>query len=288
MSTLHAAPEIELAARPAPGAPPAKMPSRRGLDLSWLAGPLTLIVVLLVWKGAVVLSGVSRFILPPPEAVFGRIVTLLGEPTTPSHIWTTLYETLAGFAIGTLLGTTLGFGIAKSPALERALNPLIVATQVMPKVALAPLFVLWFGFGPTSKIVIAALLAFFPLLSNVVLGVRSVEASRHDVFNSLAATPWQRFRHLELPATLPYLLTGMEVGVVLSIIGAVVGEYLGGDRGLGYLTVYAQNAFQTETVFAAILMLTVLGFALYWAVASVRRFAIPWHESVIADRREVP
>ena len=165
------------------------------------------------------------------------------------------------------------------------MRPVIVASQVVPKVALIPLFIIWFGFGITSKIIIVALLSFFPILLNVILGVRSVDSGHSDVMRSLNAGRWQTFRRLEYPSTLPYILAGMEVGIVFAVVGAVVGEYLGGDQGLGYRIVTSLNNLEAETLFAVILVLTLLGFLLYLAVIVLKRFLIPWHASTIDSTR---
>jgi NitT/TauT family transport system permease protein len=158
--------------------------------------------------------------------------------------------------------------------------------QVVPKVAFIPLFVIWFGFGVTSKIIMAATLAFFPIMLNVMLGVRSVDRGHRDVMLGLGARRWATFRDLELPSTLPYVFAGMEVAIVFSVIGAIVGEYLGGSEGLGYLVVVSLNALDAPQLFAVILLLAVLGCLLYVVVTAAKRFAIPWHESVLA--RDTP
>jgi NitT/TauT family transport system permease protein len=139
--------------------------------------------------------------------------------------------------------------------------------------------VVWFGFGITSKVLIAATLAFFPILTNTVLGVKSIDQGHRDVMMSLNASRWQVFRKLELPSSLPYIVTGMEVGIVLAIIGAIVGEYLGGDQGLGHLLVARMNAFETDGLFAVMIQMTILGFLFYFAISLLRRALIPWHES---------
>ena len=190
-----------------------------------------------------------------------------------------MYATLLGFAWALAVGVPLGITIGRRRWLEATLNPFIVATQVVPKVALVPLFVVWFGFGVTSKVIIAAVLAFFPILTNTVLGVKSIDAGHRDVMTSLNATRWQVFRRLELPACLPYILTGMEVGIVLAIIGAIVGEYLGGNTGLGALLIAKMNAFETDALFAVIGQMTLLGFVFFFAIGALRRLLIPWHQS---------
>ena len=156
-----------------------------------------------------------------------------------------------------------------------------MATQVVPKVALVPLFILWFGFGPESKIIIAAVLAFFPILTNTMLGVKSVDCGHRDVMTVLNASRWDAFITMELPSSLPAIVAGMEVGIVLAIIGAVVGEYLGGSTGLGHLAVASLNDFKVGMMFAVIILLTLLGFALYMVIGLLRRLLTPWHESAV-------
>jgi NitT/TauT family transport system permease protein len=191
-----------------------------------------------------------------------------------------------GFAVALVVGTVLGFLMGRSQLLETIANPFVIATQVVPKVALVPLFILWFGFGPTSKVAIAAMLAFFPILTNTAFGVRSVPPSMQEMMSSLGATKWQRFRKLDVPYTLAYVLTGAEIGVVLATIGAIVGEYLAGDRGLGRYAVNLQNSLQVPELYGAIIIMTLLGFVLYVAVAGLRRVLIPWHESVLVRQRD--
>jgi NitT/TauT family transport system permease protein len=257
------------------------------IPVTWITTPAILITFLLVWHFYVTWFNVSKFIVPPPAAVAESFVELLTSRSTLYHAWITLYETLVGFVLATVIGVGLGAVLGKTPWLEQALNPFIVATQVVPKVALVPLFILWFGFGPEAKIVVAAVLAFFPILTNTVLGVKSVDLGHKDVMTVLNARRWQRFVTLELPSALPAVLAGMEVGVVLAIIGAVVGEYLGGSTGLGHLAVAALNDYKVGALFAIILLLTLIGFALYVLVGMLKHFVIPWHESVITARQTV-
>lgn len=252
--------------------------------LPWVTTPLLTAAFLILWHVYVSWGEVSRFILPPPLAVWEALVELLGKASTWHHAQVTVIETLAGFGIAILVGVGLGALLGKSPWLEQTLNPFIIATQVIPKIALVPLFILWFGFGMTSKIVIAAVLAFFPILTNTLLGVKSVDRGHRDVMKSLNASRWETFRRLELPNALPYILSGMEVGIVLATIGAVVGEYLGGSEGLGHLAVATLNAFEVDALFAVIVLLTVIGFLLYLGVVALRRLLIPWHDSVQVRR----
>jgi NitT/TauT family transport system permease protein len=197
------------------------------------------------------------------------------------HVAVTLEATFVGFAIALFFGLLMGIILGRILWLERALRPVIVASQVVPKVALVPLFIIWFGFGVTSKIVIAALLAFFPIMLNVILGVRSVDPGHKDVMRSLNAGRWATFHHLDYHSTLPYVLAGMEIGIVFAIIGAILGEYLGGDQGLGFLIVRELNGLNAEKLFAVIAVLTIIGFMLFLAVVALKRILIPWHESVV-------
>jgi NitT/TauT family transport system permease protein len=246
----------------------------------WITAPLIFVLFVLAWKAYVALMGVSRFILPPPEQVWRAFLELLAGKTTGMHAGITLYETVVGFAIALLCGVSLAAVLGKLPWLERAVMPFVVALQVVPKVALVPLFILWFGFGPGSKVVVAAVLAFFPIFTNTLLGVKSVDHGHRDVMDSLNAGRLHSFWLLELPSALPHVLAGMEVGIVLAVIGAVVGEYLGGSEGLGHLAVATLNAFQVDALFAVILLLTVMGFGLWVLIVLLRRAVIPWHESV--------
>ena len=251
---------------------------------AWLATPLLLVGLLLVWEVYVRAFDVSPFILPAPGEVWKATAVLLNDPRTYLHIWITLFETVAGFAIAVLIGIAFGGLLGKIYWLERTLNPLIVGLQVMPKVALIPLFIVWFGFGVTSKVVLAAVIAFFPIMTNTILGIKSVERGHRDVMQALNASRWATFLNVELPNALPFILTGMEVGIVLATIGAIVGEYLGGNQGLGYMAVATLNAFDVKSMFGVIFLLTILGLALYFLVVLLRRFVTPWHEAVANSR----
>jgi NitT/TauT family transport system permease protein len=248
--------------------------------------PLLTIAFLAVWKGYVHWYDVSPFILPPPEAVILGLYHLMQEDGIFNHIGVTLLETLLGFLFASVIGIGLGVILGKVPWLERTLNPFVVATQVIPKIALVPLFIVWFGFGLTSKVVIAAVLAFFPILTNTLLGIKSLDAGHKDVMASINASRWDTFWALDLPSSLPYILTGMEVGIVLATIGAVVGEYLGGNEGLGHLAVDTMAAFEVDLLFGVIVLLTILGFGLYLCVVGLRRILTPWHESVLSQTQK--
>jgi len=257
----------------------------RGREVPPWVGSLVILAVFLAgWEGYVRVFNVSKLILPPPSLVMMEWLASLTRPSMWLHTWITVWETILGFFFATIIGVGLGALLGKMPRAEKMLNPFIVATQVVPKVALVPLFVVWFGFGLTPKVVIAAVLAFFPILLNTVLGVKSVDRGHREVLTSLNASRWQSITQLEFPSALPYILTGMEVGVVLAIIGAVVGEYLGGSQGLGNLAVREMNSYNTTALFAVIVHLSIIGFLFYAAVVACRRHLIPWHESAQIHR----
>lgn len=248
--------------------------------LPWISGPLLLVLLLAAWQFTVSVIGVSPFILPAPADVAAALGALLSGPDIWVHVRTTLVEVIAGFGIALVGGVAVGAVLGRVAWLQRAVQPALVALQVVPKVAFVPIFVIWFGFGPTSKIIMAALLAFFPIMLNVMLGVRSVDRGHRDVMRGLGAGRWATFRNLELPTTLPYVFAGAEVAIVFSVIGAIVGEYLGGSEGLGYLVVSSLNALDAPRLFAVIVLLAVLGSLLYLAVTTAKKLVIPWHDSV--------
>jgi NitT/TauT family transport system permease protein len=248
--------------------------------LPWISSPILLLLFLGIWQFVVSVVKVSPFILPAPAKVWASLVKMLGDEKVWAHVRVTLAEVLVGFGIALVVGTALGAVLGRVLWLERAVQPAMVAFQVVPKVAFIPIFVIWFGFGMTSKIIMAVILAFFPIMLNVMLGVRSVDRGHADVMRGLGASRWATFRDLELPSTLPYIFAGAEVGIVFAVIGAIVGEYLGGSEGLGYLVVASLNALDAPRLFAVIVLLAVLGSVLFLAVTTAKRFIIPWHDSV--------
>jgi len=217
------------------------------------------------------------YLLPGPGLVWTRFLTVLSDGTLARHALVSLTESVSGLALGLAAASILGYLVAKSRALERALTPYIVASQAIPVVAIAPLLVIWLGFGLRSKILICALIVFFPILVNTVIGVKSVEPNLRDLMRSLRATRWQTFVMLELPAALPILLGGLKIGATLSVIGAVVGEFVSRDRGLGFLIDFARGQYDTALVFVAVATLIVMALSLYAAVALLERFVLRWN-----------
>ncbi len=229
-----------------------------------------------LWKLIVVLGGYPSFILPAPEEVAWRFWLALRDGTLPAHAQATLTEIVLGLGLGLSTALVLGYALAKLPALELLLSPLIIASQSIPIVALAPLLVIWFGFGITSKVLVCALTVFFPVLVNTVVGIRSVDAELRDLMRVLGASRWQTFRMLELPAAMPVLFGGLKVGVTLSVIGAVVGEFVGAKKGLGFLVNLAKGLFDTPLLFAALVALSAIAVGLYLLVSAIERRALRW------------
>jgi len=249
----------------------------RRTNASWIGlTVLTLFAFLALWTGVVWLGRYPPFILPTPWAVLRRLAELLADGTLWFHTRVTLQEVLVGLGLGTLVATVLGYLLAHFPVAERLLAPYIVASQSVPTVAIAPLLVIWFGTGLLSKVLVCALIVFFPILVNTVVGVRSVGRELRDLMRTLEASRWQVVWLLELPAALPVLVGGLKVGATLAVIGAVVGEFVAADRGLGYLLKQGQQVYDTPQVFVGIGALVVLAQALYGIVALVERGLIRW------------
>ncbi len=238
--------------------------------------PVALLLFLGLWELVVRLGDYPPFILPSPGRVYAKFLVVARDGTLWRHTQITLAEVFGGLALGLTAATSLGYVLAKSRLVERILSPYIVASQSIPIVALAPLLVIWFGFGSLSKILVCALTLFFPVLINTIIGIRSAERDLVDLMRSLEATRWQVFTMLEVPAALPVLLGGLKVGVTLSVIGAVVGEFVGADRGLGFLVNLARGLFDTPLMFVALFTLVAIAVSLYAAVAALEGLLLSW------------
>jgi len=238
---------------------------------------ITALSSLVLWESLVCLTDLPAFILPGPALVARRLVQALLDGSLLRHSFYTLLEVVLGLLAGAVLATLLGYLLAKSITLERLVSPYLVATQAIPTVAIAPLLVLWFGPGMFSKVLISALIVFFPVLVNTVVGLRAVPSDLRDLMRSLEATPAQTLRYLELPAAMPVLLGGLRIGATLSVIGAVVGEFVGADRGLGFLINVARGQYDTALVFVVVFTLVNLALALYGAVVLVERRTLKWN-----------
>jgi NitT/TauT family transport system permease protein len=246
-------------------------------DVFLSAGTLASFVIL--WEVAVRLLQVPEIVLPPPTSVLVALYSIVASGAVFVHVGITLTEILLGFAIGAVTAFVLGALIALFRPIDRMLYPYIIAVQAVPKVALAPLLVIWFGFGLESKILMTAVIAFFPILVNTVVGLRHVEQDRLDLMVALNATRWQIFRFVRLPTALPFIFAGLDVGIVLSVIGAIVGEFVGASGGLGYLLLVYNADLKIAAVFALLIILAVLGIILHGCVMMVQRRVMFWAEA---------
>jgi NitT/TauT family transport system permease protein len=240
--------------------------------------PLVFVVVILAWEWIVRTWQVQPFILPPPSAVGAALLGGFRSRLFISHFWVTLYEALLGFLIAAGAGITVGAVIAQFRLVEKTLYPYLVALQTMPKIAIAPLIIVWFGFGISSKVVIAATVAFFPVLVNVIVGLKTIDQSKLDLMRSLNATRWQTFRMVKLPNALPFVFAGLDVAVVFSVLGAIVGEFVGAQQGLGNLILQFNFSLDIAGVFAVLILLSVLGVALHLIMQALQKRLIFWAE----------
>ncbi|MGE5597842.1 MAG: ABC transporter permease [Bacteroidota bacterium] len=249
------------------------MPSAPAKTTDRLWGVLGLAIFFLIWQ---VLAGFyPPFILPSPSAVLARVPDLWREGYA-AHLWVTLGEAGGGFALALLAALPLGTALARWPWLEKLLAPYVVGSQAIPIVALAPLLVLWFGTGFLPKILVAALVAFFPLLTNVVVGFKGIDPRLRELLAIMGASSWQRWRVLDLPAALPVVFGGLRIGLTLSVIGAVVGEFAGAERGLGFLVNWAKGLFDTPLMFLGLALLAAAGVTFYLCLALLERLLLPW------------
>ena len=224
-------------------------------------------------------SGVPPFIFPSPGSVWNRFYTVLLDGSLVYHTMITLLEVVLGLLLGLISASLTGYFLAKSRLVERILAPYIVASQSIPTVAIAPLLVIWLGPGLLSKILISALIVFFPVLVNTIVGIRSVPAELYDLLRSLQATTWQRIRLLEIPAAMPVFLGGLRIGATLAVIGAVVGEFVGSDKGLGFLINVGRGLYDTALVFVAVFTLVALAMMLYGLVVLLENKVLAWQKN---------
>lgn len=236
---------------------------------------VTLGILVVAWEVLVRLLKVPLFLVPPPSAIGRTIVERF--PFLLDHAIATAWETVLGFGLSVIIGVPLGIVVVESKLFVRTVYPLIVASQAIPKLAVAPLFVVWFGFGLTPKILIAFLIAFFPIVIDTAVGLRSVPADMMQMSRSIGLGPIRTFLKVRMPYALPSTFGGLKIGISLAVVGAVVGEFLGANNGLGYVLLVANGTLNTPLLFAALAGLSVLGLAAYGAVGLVERFAIPWH-----------
>jgi NitT/TauT family transport system permease protein len=231
-----------------------------------------------VWELAVRMFGVRTFLLPPPSLVAVEIFNNLGFYGYQSLY--TIYITAVGFALAVIFGIALAIAIVSSQFLDRTLYTLLIASNSVPKVALAPIFVIWLGTGGEPKVAIAALIALFPIVINTTLGLRAVDPDMIDMARSARASHHDVMLKIRLPNALPSIFAGAKVGISFALIGAIVGEFVAGERGLGYVILTSQATFNSPRAFAAIILLSVVGTIMFFMVELCERWFLPWHVSL--------
>ena len=255
--------------------------SRAPMPVAWLARRLgvagAFIVLFLVWEVSVRAFGIKEYLLPAPSVV----LVALGKnyPNVLSSAVVTTSEILAGYALAVVVSIPLALTIAYWRFMEETVYPVIVFLQIVPKIAVAPLFLIWFGFGFTPKLLLVFLLSFFPVVVSSIAGFKSVDPDIMDFARTTGAGSWRLFTKIRLPQALPAIFTGLKVGAALSATAAVVAEFVASDKGLGYLLLQYNGDLNTPMVFATILVLSLIGLAVYYAVELVERITIPWHVS---------
>jgi NitT/TauT family transport system permease protein len=254
----------------------------RGASLgAWLkrrAAPLIVFALLfLLWESAVHLTGIKEYLLPPPSKVWAEF--LKRYPTVMDGAWVTTQEIIAGYLLAVVVSIPLALAVAYSRFIETAIYPVVVFLQIIPKIAIAPLFIIWFGFGFMPKLLLVFLLSFFPIVVASIAGFKSADPDILDFARTTGAGGWKMFAKIRLPQALPDIFTGLKVGAALSATAAVVAEFVASDRGLGYLLLQYNGNLETPMVFAVIVLLSLIGLAVYYVVEIIERITIPWHVS---------
>jgi NitT/TauT family transport system permease protein len=235
------------------------------------------VVLFAVWEVGVRVFGVATYLLPPPSLIWtefsGRWEHVL------RNTWVTTEEIVAGYVAAVVVSIPMAIGIAYSRVVERTIYPLIVFLQIVPKIAIAPLFIIWFGFGFTPKLLLVFLLSFFPIVVAAIAGFKSIDEETMELARSTGASEWMIFRKIRLPHAMPSIFTGLKVAAALSSTAAVVAEFVASDKGLGYLLLQYNGDLETPMVFATIIVLSVVGLIVYYLVELIEKLAIPWHVS---------
>ena len=260
----------------------APVPGDRAAALrGWLrrrgSAMLVFAALFVAWEVAVRALGIKEYLLPPPSRVWAEAVKRI-DPVMAS-VWVTTHEIVAGYLLAVAVSIPLALWIAYSRFMEEAVYPVIVFLQIIPKIAVAPLFIIWFGFGFTPKLLVVFLLSFFPIVVASIAGFKSVDPDIMDFARTTGAGPWRLFTKIRLPQALPQIFTGLKVGAALAATAAVVAEFVASDKGLGYLLLQYNGQLETPMVFAVIILLSVIGLIVYYVVELLERFTIPWHVS---------
>jgi len=250
---------------------------RRWANSAVFLGCVSIAGVALLWQLAVTIFPIPSYLLPSPLEIGSVMVSRFELQTT--HALVTVREILLGFALAVLIGVPLAVAITFLPLFEKLFYPILVATQAIPKVAVAPLFLVWFGFGEAPKVAMASVIAVFPIIIDTAVGLRAIDPDMVRLAKSMRAGSLKTFWKVRLPIALPSIFAGLKMAMTFAVIGAVVGEFVAGQSGLGYLIQAATGSLQTEVAFASIVYLSFIGIVLFFIVEAFERFFVPWHRS---------
>ncbi len=240
----------------------------------WLAPVATFVVLVVLWDLATRIFDWEPWLVPPPRDVADALWEY--RDLLPEHTWVTLWESLAGFALAIAIGIPVGGLIAYSRFMELTVYPLLLGLNAVPKIAIAPILLLWMGFGPGPKILVSFLLCVFPIVIATATGLKQTPAELVELARSLCASQWQTFRRFRFPSALPEIFIGLKVAISLAVIGAVIGEFVGASEGLGWVIVNSGANVNTSLAFAAMVILAVVSVVLFYAIALIERLLVPW------------
>ena len=245
--------------------------------IRWLPAAWILSGVVGIWQAVVVANDIPHWKLPSPAGIGQEL--WVARSLLLEHTWVTLEEVLVGFAIALGAGLTLAALISLSKTLEQVIYPSVVVSQTIPIIVIAPLLLIWVGYGLQHKVIVVALISFFPIVVNTVDGLKSADPDMINLLRTLGAKRWQVFLKAQVPTSLPYVFSGVKIGITVAVIGAVIGEWVGSSEGLGYLTFRSSSQFLTERVYAATFLLSLMGIGLFLIAGLLERVLLPWHHN---------
>lgn len=251
--------------------------ARRESIVNASLGAGTFVLVILLWEFAIRIFEVPEYVVPTPTAALASLFE--HWQLVLYYTWITSIEILLGFVAGSIGGGLLGILVHRYPTLEAALNPLIVFFQIIPKIALAPIFLLWFGFGLAPKVLLVAIIAFFPVTLNTIVGLAATSPDLANLVRSVGGSRSQFLWRVEFPNAFPHIFAGLKIGMTFAVIGAVVGEFTGGSEGLGYLILFSSSQVQTPLLFAALFAIALLGLVMYYAIVLLEYLMVPWQRT---------
>ncbi|MFA9457064.1 ABC transporter permease [Halalkalibacter sp. AB-rgal2] len=250
------------------------MKDLKGATKAGLPAIVTVAMFVLIWELIVRVTDIEPYILPAPSEIFlafGESWTLL-----PEHIWITAIEALLGFSLGIIVALVIALSLDASAILRKSVYPLLLFSQTIPIIAIAPLLIIWFGYGILPKVLVVALVTFFPVVVNMIEGLQSSDRDMMRLLQSMGSSRWQTMRYVRFPHALPYLFTGLKIGATYSVLAAVISEWVGASKGLGIYLVRAQNSFATDKVFVSIVIISLLSCFLFLIIVLISRWTMPW------------